>query len=118
MRQYAAIDAEIARLRATHTLIRPGRPQFNGFVERLQRTILEECWKPAFARYLVRSTWVSSANWSATFRSTTTTGRTTDARQKGQTPVQVLGAAKIWRWQTRCVGTSPNQYRPVSSAPC
>ena len=35
-----------------HTRIRSGRPQTNGHVERLQRTILEECWRPAFARYL------------------------------------------------------------------
>ena len=32
--------------------IRSGRPQTNGHVERLHRTILEECWRPAFARYL------------------------------------------------------------------
>ena len=43
-----------ARLPAgvTHTRIRSGRPQTNGHVERLHRTILEECWRPAFARYL------------------------------------------------------------------
>ena len=35
-----------------HTQIRSGRPQTNGHVERLHRTILEECWRPAFARYL------------------------------------------------------------------
>jgi transposase InsO family protein len=35
-----------------HTFIRAGRPQTNGHVERLQRTILEECWRPAFARFL------------------------------------------------------------------
>lgn len=46
-------DAEIDRLGASHQLIYPGRPQSNGCVERVQRTILEECWKPAFARYLV-----------------------------------------------------------------
>ena len=34
-----------------HTQIRSGRPQTNGHVERLHRTILEECWRPAFARY-------------------------------------------------------------------
>jgi transposase InsO family protein len=33
--------------------IRAGRPQTNGHVERLQQTILEECWRPAFARSLV-----------------------------------------------------------------
>ena len=43
-----------ARLPAgvAHTQIRSGRPQTNGHVERLHRTILEECWRPAFARYL------------------------------------------------------------------
>ena len=42
----------IAELGATHTRIRAGRPQTNGHVERLHRTILEDCWRPAFARYL------------------------------------------------------------------
>ena len=37
---------------ARHTRIRAGRPQTNGHVERLHRTILEECWRPAFARFL------------------------------------------------------------------
>jgi len=34
------------------TRIRAGRPQSNGHVEALHRLILEECWRPAFARYL------------------------------------------------------------------
>lgn len=33
--------------------IRAGRPTSNGHVERLQLTILEECWRPSFARSLV-----------------------------------------------------------------
>ena len=33
--------------------IRAGRPQTNGAVERAQRTVLEECWRPSFARSLV-----------------------------------------------------------------
>lgn len=36
--------------RKTH--IHAGRPQTNGHVENLHRTILEECWRPAFARSL------------------------------------------------------------------
>jgi transposase InsO family protein len=35
-----------------HSQIRSGRPQTNGHIERLHRTILEECWRPAFARFL------------------------------------------------------------------
>jgi transposase InsO family protein len=33
--------------------IRAGRPTSNGHVERLQQTILEECWRPSFARSLL-----------------------------------------------------------------
>jgi transposase InsO family protein len=36
--------------RITH--IHAGRPQTNGHVEALQKTILDECWRPAFARHL------------------------------------------------------------------
>ena len=32
--------------------IRAGRPQSNGAVEALHRTLLDECWRPAFARFL------------------------------------------------------------------
>ena len=42
----------VDRLRARHTRIHAGRPQTNGNVEALHKTILEECWRPAFARYL------------------------------------------------------------------
>jgi transposase InsO family protein len=45
----AAVDALDARQR----FIRAGRPNSNGCVERVQLTILEECWRPAFARSLV-----------------------------------------------------------------
>ena len=46
-----AFDAELPK-EVRHTQIRSGRPQTNGHVERLHRTILEECWRPAFARFL------------------------------------------------------------------
>jgi transposase len=39
-------------LAVRHTRIRAGRAQTNGAVEALHRLILEECWRPAFARYL------------------------------------------------------------------
>jgi transposase InsO family protein len=44
--------ATIDQLGARHSRIKSGRPQTNGHVERLHRTILEECWRPAFARFL------------------------------------------------------------------
>src|SRR5215204_3258368 len=42
----------IARLEARQTRIHAGRPPTNGNVEALHKTILDECWRPAFARYL------------------------------------------------------------------
>lgn len=43
----------VRTLGAVQTRIRPGRATTNGAVERVQRTILEECWRPSFARSLV-----------------------------------------------------------------
>ena len=45
--------ATVAELGAEQRFIHAGRPQTNGCVERVQGTILEECWKPAFARHLI-----------------------------------------------------------------
>jgi len=42
----------LERLGTRRTHIRSGRPQTNGHVEQLHKTILDECWRPAFARYL------------------------------------------------------------------
>jgi transposase InsO family protein len=42
----------LKRLGARHSRIHAGRPQTNGHVEALHKTILDECWRPAFARYL------------------------------------------------------------------
>jgi transposase InsO family protein len=41
------------QLAIKHRFIKAGRPQSNGAVERVQRTILEECWRRTFARALV-----------------------------------------------------------------
>ena len=82
--------------RVRHTRIRAGRPQSNGHVERLHRTILEECWRPAFARFLhVRFTGVqrelaSYLDYYNHHRAHT--GRITN----GRTPADVLyGARKM-----------------------
>ena len=40
-------DHHPARHKTHHTRIRPGRPQTNGHVENLHKTILDECWRPA-----------------------------------------------------------------------
>lgn len=41
----------VGKLKARHTRIHAGRPQTNGNVEALHRTILDEFWRPTFARY-------------------------------------------------------------------
>lgn len=41
----------VGALKAHQTRIHAGRPQTNGNVEALHRTILDELWRPAFARY-------------------------------------------------------------------
>ena len=43
----------VEQIGARQRFIHAGRPNSNGCVERLQLTILEECWRPAFARSLV-----------------------------------------------------------------
>jgi|SRR5262245_2189802 len=45
--------AALGALGARHRRIHAGRPQSNGAVERVQATVLDECWRPAFARYLI-----------------------------------------------------------------
>jgi transposase InsO family protein len=42
----------LERLGVRHSRIHAGRPQTNGNVEALHKTILDECWRPAFARYI------------------------------------------------------------------
>jgi transposase InsO family protein len=48
----SAFRDTLARLSVRHSRIHAGRPQTNGHVEALHKTILDECWRPAFARYL------------------------------------------------------------------
>jgi transposase InsO family protein len=50
-----AFGAALQRLGAEHSRIRAGRPQTNGHIEALHKTILDECWRPAFARYIYPS---------------------------------------------------------------
>ncbi len=47
------VTGTVGRRHGHHVFIRAGRPQTNGCVERVQRTILQECWRPTFARYLI-----------------------------------------------------------------
>lgn len=97
--EFRSSDFEAAchALGVEHRFIRAGRPQSNGCVERAQGTILQECWKPAFARYLTpRYTGLRQDldDYLATYN----TDRTHRGRHtKGRTPDIVLGKGKMWR---------------------
>lgn len=81
---------------AAHRRIHAGRPQSNGCVERVQRTVLEECWRPAFARYLIPKLTGLRRDLEA-FLAYYNTDRAHNGRlTRGRTPEQVLGKAKMW----------------------
>ena len=93
----SVFEARLAALGARHTLISSGRPQSNGFVERVQRTIFEECWKPAFARYLVPR-YLGLRRELERYLALYNYDRTHNGRHtKGRIPAEVLGAAKMFR---------------------
>jgi transposase InsO family protein len=86
-----------ARLGARHVFIRAGRPQTNGCVERVQRTILDECWKPAFARYLIPKLTGLRLDLDRYLGYYNTDRAHTGRWNRGRTPDQVLGKTKMWQ---------------------
>lgn len=85
----------IVGLGAVHRPIRAGRPTSNGAVERVQRTILEECWRPAFARSLV-PTWMALRADLVDYLDYYNFDRAHTGRHtQGRTPAAVIGAAKM-----------------------
>jgi len=85
----------IETMRARHRFIPAGRPTSNGAVERVQRTILEECWRPAFARSLVPS-WMALRADLESYLEYYNFDRAHDGRHtKGRVPAAVLGARKM-----------------------
>ena len=93
----ATFQATIAKLNTRHSFIRAGRPQTNGCVERVQQTILEECWKPAFARYLIPKQTGLRLDLERYLRYYNTERAHTGRWTKGRTPEEVLGKAKLWQ---------------------
>ena len=86
----------IRDLGGVQTFIRPGRPTSNGSVERVQRTILEECWRPAFARSLVPRIGGLSRDLESYLWYYDTERAHTGRLTKGRTPWQTLiGARKM-----------------------
>ena len=85
----------VTRLGAEHRTIRAGRPQTNGCVERVQLTILDECWKPAFARFLIPKMTGLARDLAAYLEYYNTDRAHTGRWTKGRTPESVLGKAKV-----------------------
>jgi transposase InsO family protein len=83
-------------LGAVQTRIRPGRPTSNGAVERVQRTILEECWRPSFARSLVPKLGALERDLEAYLAYYDTERAHTGRYTAGRTPYETLiGARKM-----------------------
>ncbi len=87
----------VARLGARQVFIHAGRPQTNGAVERVQRTILDECWKPAFARYLIPKLTGLRLDLDRYLDYYNTDRAHTGRWNRGRTPDQVLGKTKMWQ---------------------
>jgi transposase InsO family protein len=86
----------VRELGARQTLIRAGRPATNGAVERVQRTILEECWRPSFARSLVPKLTGLTRDLAAYLRFYNEERAHTGWLTQGRTPLEALiGARKM-----------------------
>jgi transposase InsO family protein len=82
---------------AVQTRIHPGRPTSNGSVERVQRTILEECWRPSFARSLVPQIGGLERDLEAYLAYYNTERAHTGRYTQGRTPWQTLVGARKMR---------------------
>jgi len=86
----------LRELGVVQTFIRPGRPTTNGAVERVQRTILEECWRPSFARSLVPKIGGLERDLASYLRFYNEERAHTGRYPRGRTPWQTLiGARKM-----------------------
>jgi transposase InsO family protein len=88
--------ATLDELGAQHRRIVAGRPQTNGCVERMHETILQECWKPAFARHLLPNITGLREELRRYLRYYNTDRAHTGRWTGGRTPEQVIGKAKMW----------------------
>jgi transposase InsO family protein len=89
--------ATVHELGAHQTFIRAGRPATNGAVERVQRTILEECWRPSFARSLVPKLTGLTRDLAAYLRYYNEERAHTGRLTQGRTPYEALVGARKMR---------------------
>ncbi len=90
------VQSTLARLDVEHRFIHAGRPQTNGCVERVQRTILDECWKPTFARYLLPKQTGLRRELERLLHDYNTDRAHNGRSTKGRVPDAVLGKAKTF----------------------
>ena len=86
----------LTQLGVKHIYIRAGRPTSNGCVERVQQTLLEECWKPAFARYLTPKYTGLQRDLVRELHIYNTDRAHQGRRTKGLTPEQALTDRNLW----------------------
>ncbi len=84
----------ITRLGGDHVVVH--RPQSNGCVERVQLTILNECWRPAFARHLIPKYNGLRHDLGRYLAYYNTDRAHTGRNNRGRTPIHILGKAKMW----------------------
>jgi hypothetical protein len=101
----------LVALGARHSRIRSGRPQTNGHVERLHRTIVEECRRRAFARFCRSASPAYAANSTATSATTTITRAHTGRLTAGRCPAELVnGARETEPRRAATAGTSRSQF--------
>ena len=89
-------NAVLDALEVQHIYIRAGRPTSNGCVERVQQTLLEECWKPAFARYLTPKYTGLRRDLERELHVYNTDRAHQGRRTQGRTPEQALMDRTLW----------------------
>lgn len=93
----ADFDHTLTHLGAAHTRIRAGRPQTNGHVENFQKTILDECWRPNFARYLYATYTGLRADLAEYLHHYNTDRAHTGRITKGRIPIDIIDPAHKMR---------------------
>ena len=87
-------QSAVTGLGAGQRFIRAGRPNSNGCVERVQLTILEECWRPAFTRSLVPKMTALSQDLREYLRDYNTDRAHTGRLTQGRVPADIVYGAR------------------------
>jgi transposase InsO family protein len=86
----------VEQLGARQRFIKAGRPNSNGCVERLHLTILEECWRPSFARSLIPKSTALARDLNEYLHDYNTDRAHTGRLTRGRVPADIIfGARKM-----------------------